>query len=470
MSLLLLKYINSYRYSPLAYVLCLVFLILFTISAIAGCGVMFLGEKRFLGALREAAGYVVHQGETISNGLIIVVNYLQLARNVSLNNKFLPPEIINQIDKVTSTLDESKDLPHLTMIRMADSLFEILKHEHSSDLYHYYHASSSISWILIFGCWLANMGLYIRDHRVGLSRLSRLSCAVLFLLSTNTCTMVDEWVQNPMAGSAIKELLPCVDREFGKNIKDVSKSVSNGINDLLNLDVSLVANNNDIPPHAVGLYYNQSGPSLPTVCDPYKAENNKQACGEGQVAVGNATQKWSKFVCHVSSSGICSAQWRLTPDLYKQMSSAANISYVLSRYVPFLASLVDCSTIWEILNYMHQHYCLGLRKHSQEVYIGLLVTTISVMFCLVSWFVIRNTSKFEASRWNNKVAGSIGSARKTKKMGAGCVHPKKGYSKFNVEAVKVTLDDQARRVTISCSMKHDKTVEFMGLMYYLIVY
>ncbi|XP_038999708.1 uncharacterized protein LOC120125330 [Hibiscus syriacus] len=89
---------------------------------------MFWGEKRFLRAVREAAGYVVRQGETISNGLIIVVNYLQSARNVSLNNKFLPPDIINQIDEVTSKLDESKDLPHLTTIRMANSLSEILEH------------------------------------------------------------------------------------------------------------------------------------------------------------------------------------------------------------------------------------------------------------------------------------------------------------------------------------------------------
>ncbi|XP_039009374.1 uncharacterized protein LOC120137766 [Hibiscus syriacus] len=374
----------------------------------AGCSVMFLGEKGFLGAIHETAGYVVHQGEKISNGLIIVVSYLQSARKVSLNNKFLPPEIINQIDEVTSKLDASKDLPHLTTISMADSLSEILKHEHNSDLYQYYHASSSSSWILIFGYWLENMGVYvsnlracmiiiflsiiiiiktndqrlqIHDHRVDYHDAR----VYLVRLMADTCTAVDEWVQNPTAGSAIKELLPCVDREFGKNIKDASKAVSNGINDLLNLDVSLVANNNDIPPQVVGLYYNQSGPSLPTVCDPHKAENNKKTCGEGQVAVGNATQEWRKFVCHLSSSGICSTQGRLTPDLYKQMSSAASISYVLSCYVPFLASLVDCSTIWEILNYMHQHYCPGLRKHSQEVYIGLLLATISVMFCLISW-------------------------------------------------------------------------------------
>ncbi|KAE8705091.1 Detected protein of unknown function [Hibiscus syriacus] len=383
------KYINSYCHLPLAYVLCLVFLILFTISAISGCGVMFWGEKRFLRAVREAAGYVVRQGETISNGLIIVVNYLQSARNVSLNNKFLPPDIINQIDEVTSKLDESKDLPHLTTIRMANSLSEILEHVNTALISN----TCTILLVALLGFLFSALGwqtwVYIFVI-IGwiIMTLALILCGAFLAfhnLMADTCTAVDEWVQNPMAGSAIKELLPCVDREFGKNIKDASKSVSNGINDLLNLDISVVANNNDIPPQVVGLYYNQSGPSLPTVCDPYKAENDKQACDEGQVAVGNATQEWSKFVCHVSSSGICSTQGRLTPDLYKQMSSAANISYVLSCYVPFLASLVDCSTIWEILNYMHQHYCPGLRKHSQQVYIGLLVATISVMFCLISW-------------------------------------------------------------------------------------
>ncbi|GMI93914.1 hypothetical protein like AT2G12400 [Hibiscus trionum] len=383
------KYIKSYGYSPPAYVLCLVFLILFTISAISGCSVMFVEEKSFLGEVYEAANYVVRQGETISNGLISVFGYLQSAKNVSLNNKFLPPEIITQIDKVTSQVDANKDFPHLTTKHIADSLSKILKHVNIAlisittimllvaFLGFLFSALGWQTWVYIFVIigWIVTAlafvlcGAFLAFHN----------------LMADTCTAVDEWVQNPMADSAIKELLPCVDREFGETITDATELVSDGINDMLNYHVSLVANANNIPEQAIGLYYNQSGPSLPTICDPYKVENNKQACREGQVALGNATQEWNKSVCQVSPAGICSTQGRLTPDLYRQMSSAANISYVLSCYGPFLASLVDCSVIWEILNYMHQHYCPGLRKHSERVYIGLLVATVSVMLCLISW-------------------------------------------------------------------------------------
>ncbi|KAK8664144.1 hypothetical protein V6N13_083944 [Hibiscus sabdariffa] len=383
------KYIKSYGYSLPAYVLCLVFLILFTISAISGCSAMFIGEKRFLGAVNEATKYVVLQGETISNGLISVFGYLQSAKNVSLNNKFLPPEIITQIDMVTSQLDANKDLPHLTTKRMADSLSKILKRVNIALI----SITTTMLLVAFLGFLFSAIGwqtwVYIFVI-IGwiITTLAFVLCGAFLAfhnLMADTCTAVDEWVQNPMAGSAIKELLPCVDREFGETITDAAELVSDGINDLLNHHVSLVSNANNLPPLAIGLYYNQSGPSLPTICDPYKVEKTKQACGQGQVALGNATKEWYKFVCQVSPAGICSTPGRLTPYLYMQMSSAANISYALFSYGPFLASLLDCSMIRAILNYMHQHYCPGLRKYSRWVYIGLLVATISVMFCLISW-------------------------------------------------------------------------------------
>lgn len=108
----------------------------------------------------------------------------------------------------------------------------------------------------------------------------------------DTCIAVDEWVQNPMAGSAIKSLLPCVDSEFGKNVTYASKVVTSGIDNLLNHHVSLIANAN-LPPEAKPLYYNQSGPPVPVICDPYMVEQTKQ-CGEGAVALGNAIQVLKK--------------------------------------------------------------------------------------------------------------------------------------------------------------------------------
>ncbi|GMI78120.1 hypothetical protein like AT2G12400 [Hibiscus trionum] len=384
------KSFKSYRCSPLAYVLCLVFLILFTIATIAGCGVLFDGEKRLVGTVYEASNYIVDQAKKISDGLTRVCVYLKSARSITLDKKFLPPDVLSQIDSAASQLDEHKDTPYLTAKGVADTLSKILKHVNIALI----SITTTLLLVVFLGFLFSVLGwqtlVYIFVI-IGwiITTLTFVLCGALLAfhnLMTDTCTAVDEWVQSPTAGSAIKEFLPCVDKEFSKEMMEASKSVSNGINNLLNFHVSLVANADNIPPQAVGLYYNQSGPSLPTICDQHSAGNFiKQDCGEGEVALANATQEWSKSVCQVSSNGICSTQGRLTPDLHKQMSSAANISYALSNFVPFVASLVDCSLIWEILNYMHQHYCPGLMKHSQRVYIGLLVSTISVMFCLVSW-------------------------------------------------------------------------------------
>ncbi|KAK8618967.1 hypothetical protein V6N13_132941 [Hibiscus sabdariffa] len=384
------KYVKSYRCSPLAYVLCLVFLVLFTIATIAGCIVMFDGEKRFVGTVYVASNYIVDQGRRISDGLTSVCEYLKSARNITLDNKFLPTDIISHIDTATSQLDANKDTPYLTTKRAADTLSKILKQVNIALI----SITTTMLLVVFLGFLFSTLGwqtlVYIFVI-IGwiITTLTFVLCGAFLAfhnLMTDTCTAVDEWVQNPMAGSAIKELLPCVDKEFGKDVTETSKSVSNGLNNLLNFHISLVANADNIPPQAVGLYYNQSGPLLHTICDPYNAGNSaKQVCGEGEVASGNATQEWSKSVCQVSPAGICRTQGRLTPDLYRKMSSAANISYGLSNFVPFVASLVDCSLIWEILNYMHQHHCPGLTKHSRRVYIGLFVATISVMFCLVSW-------------------------------------------------------------------------------------
>ncbi|MBA0817434.1 hypothetical protein Gohar_021842, partial [Gossypium harknessii] len=116
----------SYAYPPLAYILILIFLILFTTTAIVGCGIMYDGEARFLETVYEAAKYIVNQAKKVSNGLTNVYLYLYSAKSVSLNQQFLPPEIITQIDTVTSQLNASKDLPYNTSASILDSLPKVL--------------------------------------------------------------------------------------------------------------------------------------------------------------------------------------------------------------------------------------------------------------------------------------------------------------------------------------------------------
>ncbi|PPD76362.1 hypothetical protein GOBAR_DD26709 [Gossypium barbadense] len=378
----------SYAYPPLAYILILIFLVLFTTTAIVGCGIMYDGEARFLETVYEAAKYIVNQAKKVSDGLTNVYLYLYSAKSVSLDQQFLPPEIITQIDTVTSQLNASKDLPYNTSASILDSLPKVLNPVNLALIL----VTATMLLVAFIGFLLSLFGLQTLVYLfvvIGwiIASLAFVLCGAFLAfhnLMADTCIAVDEWVQNPMAGSAIKSLLPCVDSEFGKNVTDASKLVTNGIDTLLNHHVSLIANANNLPPEAKPLYYNQSGPLVPIICDPYMVEQTKQ-CGEGAVALGNAIQEWNKYVCQVSGAGICSTTGRLTPDLYKQMSAAVNVSYALYSYGPFLASLVDCSMIRDTLKDMHQHHCPGLRKQSQRVYIGLLIATVSVIFCLFFW-------------------------------------------------------------------------------------
>ena len=106
----------------------------------------------------------------------------------------------------------------------------------------------------------------------------------------DTCVAMNEWVQNPMVNSAMKELLPCWDREFGQNVLDASRSVTTEVNGILNQYIVLEANKDTPPPQAVPVYHNQSGPLVPVICDPYTKGDTQQGCGEGQVALSNAAE------------------------------------------------------------------------------------------------------------------------------------------------------------------------------------
>ncbi|XWS11740.1 hypothetical protein CRYUN_Cryun37aG0026000 [Craigia yunnanensis] len=380
---------KPYGYSRLAYALSLMFLILFTIAAIVGCAIMYTGEGRFQGSVNGATNYIVNQGISVVNNLINVYNYLSSAKNIALNQYFLPPNLISEIDKVNSLINATGNLPHVKSAHITDSVLNILN-----------PVNIAFITITILLLLLAFLGFFF-------SILGMQSCVYLFVvigwiiitltfflcgiflvfhnIVADTCVAMDEWVQNPMANSSMKELLPCWDREFGQNVLDASRSVTTGVNGILNQYIVLVANNDTLPPQGVPVYHNQSGPLVPVICDPSTKGDTQQSCGVGEVALSNAAEEWKKSVCQVSAAGICTTEGRLTPDMYNQMSSAVNVSLGLYNYSSFLASLVDCTVIRDTFKDISQDHCPGLRKYSQWVYIGLVTATGSVMFSLIFW-------------------------------------------------------------------------------------
>ncbi|VVB08983.1 unnamed protein product [Arabis nemorensis] len=135
------------------------------------------------------------------------------------------------------------------------------------------------------------------------------------------------------------------------------------------------------------MYYNQSGPLLPLLCNPFNHDLTDRPCSPGELDLNNATQAWNSFVCQVSSNGTCATTGRLTPVLYGQMASCVTISTGLIRDAPFLVQLQDCSYAKQTFRDITSDHCPGLQRYGYWVYVGLAILSTAVMLSLMFWII-----------------------------------------------------------------------------------
>ncbi|KAJ1436986.1 hypothetical protein SESBI_03822 [Sesbania bispinosa] len=197
---------------------------------------------------------------------------------------------------------------------------------------------------------------------------------------------MDEWVQNPTAHTALDEILPCVDNATAQQTLLQSRDVTRQLVLLVDKIISNVTNRN-FPPVAGPVYYNQSGPLMPLLCNPFNPDLTTRQCAPGEVSLDDAKDVWKNYTCEVSPSGICKTPGRMTPIIYGQMEAAVNISFGLYHYVPFLVELEDCTFVRKTFTDISNNYCPGLRSNSRWIYIGLLVVSLGVMLSLILWVV-----------------------------------------------------------------------------------
>lgn len=98
-----------------------------------------------------------------------------------------------------------------------------------------------------------------------------------------------QWVQNPTAHTALDDILPCVDNATAQDTLKKTKEVTNQLVNLMNTVVNNISNNN-FPPNVGPFYYNQSGPLVPTLCNPFNADLTDRACAPNEVDLNNVTQ------------------------------------------------------------------------------------------------------------------------------------------------------------------------------------
>ncbi|KAL1346952.1 uncharacterized protein [Arachis hypogaea] len=383
---------EPYGYSSTCYVLSLILLILFTIIAMIGCAVLYIGQGSFHRSTTKTLQYVVDQANSAQDKLRSVSDNLVQAKQVGIDRVFLPANVQTDIDAAQTKInaaagtlaeqtkensDNIQDL--LDSVRMALIIIAavMIVLTFLGFLFSIF-GQQLLVYILIIAGWILVTFTFI---------LCGLSLA-LHTVTTDTCVAINQWNMLPSAteSTAMDEIMPCLDKATGKETLLRSKEVTSELVNLVNQIITNVSNIN-FAPNFTPLYYNQSGPLMPLLCDPFRPDLTDRQCDPREVSVSNATEVYSNFVCQVSPSEICITQGRLTPTFSNQVTSAITVANALNNNAPSLVQLQDCTFVLETLTEISTNHCPDLSRYSKWIYIGLVMISFSVMFSLIFWFV-----------------------------------------------------------------------------------
>lgn len=381
---------EPYGYSRTAYALSLILLILFTIAAIVGCVVLYTGQEKFHRSTIRTLDYVVDTADTTVEKLRNVSGLLDAAQRIGVDQVVLAPNIQADIDRIQTRIDSSANTLDERTADNADDIQRLLNAVRLAliiisaamllltfvGFVFSIFGMKSLVYILVIVGWIFVTGTFIL-------------CGIFLLLhnvTSDTCVAMNQWVQNPTAHTALDDILPCVDNATAQETLLRSKQVTSQLVDVINQVITNVTNMN-FSPNFAPLYFNQSGPLMPILCNPFYSDTSDRPCSTGEVDFNNATQVWRNFVCQVSANGICTTTGRLTPTFYDQMAAGINISSGLYRYGPFLVDLQDCTFARQTLSDIYNDYCPGLRRNSKYTYVGLVMVSAAVMLSLLFWVI-----------------------------------------------------------------------------------
>ncbi|XAR71010.1 hypothetical protein NMG60_11028081 [Bertholletia excelsa] len=379
-----------YGYSQAAYVISIVFLVLLAITAAIGCLILYKGQGKFHDVTTETLDYVENQADTTVDKLKEVSDFVAQAKLIAVDNVSLPSSVQTDLNQIENELnsaatmlqvrssDSSKDIrAHLDSVRLALIMLSatVLTLAFLGLLFSILGKQLVVCILVVIG-WILITGMFVL-------------CGVFLLLhnvASDTCVAMDEWVQNPTAHTALDDILPCVDKSTALDTLSRSKEITYQFVEVINSVITNVSNIN-FSPNFPSVYFNQSGPLLPILCNPFHPNLTNRSCSAGEVDLSKATQEWMNYVCQVSASGICITTGRLTPNIYGQMAASVNVSNGLSQYGPFLIELEDCTLVKQTFSDISRDYCPGLRRYSWFIYVGLVTLSAAVMLSLVFWAI-----------------------------------------------------------------------------------
>lgn len=379
------------NHSRFPYALSLILLSIFTIASIVGSIVLYTGQGKFHGSTTDTLYYVVSQSDSTVENLRNVSDYLGAAKQVQVDQVSLPSDVKNRIDQIDSKIDSAADTLESETDKNKNHIMDILDVVRKILIVE----AAIMLFLTLLGIVFSALGLqclvYILVVLGWILVTVTLILSAVFLALYNatgdTCMALDQWAKNPTAHTALDDILPCVDTATAQETLSQSKNVTYQLVGMVNGIISNVSNIN--PPanntRSSPLYYNQSGPLVPVLCNPFNQDKSVRKCASGEVEFANATEVWKNFICQVSGNDVCTTVGRLTPRMYQQMSSAVNVSYGLSRYSPFLANLMDCTFVRDTFKAIHDDHCPDLKLYSKWIYIGLAMVASAVGLSLLFW-------------------------------------------------------------------------------------
>ncbi|KAG1363988.1 putative Transmembrane protein [Cocos nucifera] len=351
------------------------------------------GQGKFHGSTSTTLDFVVGQANITVANLRNFSDNLADAKKIGVGQIVLPSPVLDKIDGLTTKLNTSmNDLASHT----SDNSKKIQDALDSLRLFLIIVAAAMLL-LAFLGFLFSVLGMRFLVYFLVLVGWILIAgtfilCGVFLLLHnvvTDTCVAMDEWVLHPQEHTALDDILPCVDGATTNESLYQSKEVTYQVVNVVDQVIMNISNVN-YPSGAGPVYYNQSGPLMPILCNPYKSDFSNRACITGEVRLEDASQVWQGYVCNVSNasgSEICTTVGRITPSMYAKMTGAVNVSYGIYHYGPFLAQLADCSFVRQTFRSISQNNCPGLGRNSKHIYVGLMMVSAAVMLSLIFWVI-----------------------------------------------------------------------------------
>ncbi|KAK8952895.1 hypothetical protein KSP40_PGU018409 [Platanthera guangdongensis] len=387
---------RSNSYSPSWHALSLIILILLACVAIFGCIMLFAGHGKYQNSAMSLLNYAKDQSDFVLENLQDFADKMEGAKNVEVDQVFLPADLQAEVDEISTKLSTSLQLLSSRASKSLSFLAGILNIIKTNLV-----ITTVFMLVLTFlGLLCSLLGMQFLVYFLVI--VGWIAVSIMFVLSGSflivhtavgdTCVALDEWAARPQETTSLSDIIPCVDIATANESLSRSKEVTFQLVKVVNGFIVNVSNVN-YPPVVVPppLNYNQSGPRMPRLCNPYRSDLSDRVCRSGEATFDNAAEEWKRFICDtkvVSRNEICSSVGRVTPSIYGEMTNAVSMSQGLYLYVPFLVKIADCALVREAFDTISENFCPSLEHYSRIIYIGLNIETAATMLSLVFWMVL----------------------------------------------------------------------------------